>query len=60
MYNAPIKDLAFVLHRQMRVQQLAETPLYAEYSTDVAESVLAEAGRFASEILDPINTAGDR
>ena len=60
MYNAPIKDLAFVLHRQMRVQQLADTPLYTEYSTDVAESVLAEAGRFAAEILDPINTVGDR
>jgi len=60
MYQAPLKDLCFVLHRQLRVQQLAEFPLHAEYAPDVAESILEEAGKFATEILEPLNRVGDR
>jgi alkylation response protein AidB-like acyl-CoA dehydrogenase len=60
MYQAPLKDLFFVLHRQLRVQQLAAFPLHAEYAPDVAESILEEAGKFASEILEPLNSVGDR
>ena len=60
MYHAPLKDLLFVLHRQLCVQQLAAWPLYAEYAPDVSESILEEAGKFASEILEPLNRVGDR
>ena len=60
MYQAPLRDLLFVLHRQLQVQRLAAWPLYADYAPDVASSVLEEAGRFASEILEPLNAVGDR
>ena len=60
MYEAPLKDLLFVLHRQLRVQQLAAYPQHADYSPDVSGSILEEAARFATEILEPLNATGDR
>ena len=34
--------------------------LYGDFSEDLLDSVLAEAGRFASEVIAPLNRIGDR
>ena len=60
MYTAPIKDLDFALHRVLDAGALASTALFAEYSEEVGAAVLEEAGRFAGEVLEPLNTVGDR
>ena len=60
MYRAPLKDLMFALTEVVDAPSLAQMPRFAEFSTDLAESVLNEAGRFASEVLDPLNKIGDR
>ena len=60
MYRAPVKDLRFLLDELLQVQSLADTPGLAEYSTELAESVLGEAARFAETVLEPINQSGDR
>jgi 3-(methylthio)propanoyl-CoA dehydrogenase len=59
MYKAPLKELRFVMHQLVGDARLAELPGLEEYSTDLADSVLDEAGRFAEEVLAPINRAGD-
>ena len=59
MYQAPLKDFRFVLGELLRVQQLAAFPRYAEFSADLGDSILAEAARFAQEVLAPINVLGD-
>jgi 3-(methylthio)propanoyl-CoA dehydrogenase len=59
MYHAPLKDLRFVLVELLRVQQLATLPLYAEFSAELADSILEEAGRFGEQVLAPINVLGD-
>src|SRR3954451_10944865 len=59
-FQAPVADIAFALkHAAGFVDALSE-PLYGDLSEDVADAVLAEAGRFATEILAPLNSVGDR
>ncbi|HEY6642816.1 acyl-CoA dehydrogenase [Povalibacter sp.] len=59
MYKAPLKELRFVLHQLVGDARLAELPGLEDYSTDLADSVLEEAGTFAEEVLAPINRTGD-
>jgi alkylation response protein AidB-like acyl-CoA dehydrogenase len=60
MYRAPLKDLSFVLNTLLGAQPLAGCPAHAEYSSDLADSVLGESARFAEGVLDPINRSGDQ
>jgi alkylation response protein AidB-like acyl-CoA dehydrogenase len=60
MYHAPLKDLSFVLNVLLGPQPLAGCPAHAEYSAELADSVLSESARFAEGVLDPINRSGDQ
>ena len=60
MYRAPLKDLRFVLHELIGEQALQACPAYAEYSLDLADAVLEEAGKFAENVLDPLYKSGDQ
>ena len=59
MYRAPLREMHFVLEELLQASRLAQLPDFAEYSSDVADSILEEAGRFATTVLDPINRSGD-
>ena len=54
MYHAPIRELEFVLN------ELIGGDVYANCPADVAAAILAEAGRFAEQVLEPLNQSGDR
>jgi alkylation response protein AidB-like acyl-CoA dehydrogenase len=60
IYRAPLKDIGFLLHRLLRVGELAKLPRYAEFSAELADAVLGEGARFAEEVLEPANRDGDR
>jgi 3-(methylthio)propanoyl-CoA dehydrogenase len=60
MYRAPLKDLKFVLHELIGESAIRSSPKDDDYSAEVADSILDEAGRFAEEVLAPINQVGDR
>jgi 3-(methylthio)propanoyl-CoA dehydrogenase len=60
MYQAPLRDLRFVLHELLDTKTLAGTGAFADYSVELADSVLAEAARFAEQVLEPLNQSGDR
>ncbi len=59
-YRAPLKDIDFVLHELIGPEALAGCPDFADYSPELANSVLSEAARFAETVLAPLNTVGDR
>ena len=60
MYRAPLKDLSFVLNELLGPQPLSGCPAHADYSADLAESVLSESARLAEDVLDPINRGADQ
>jgi 3-(methylthio)propanoyl-CoA dehydrogenase len=60
MYQAPLRDLRFVLHELLDTKVLAGVGAFADYSAELADSVLAEAARFAEQVLEPLNQTGDR
>ena len=60
MYQPPLKELQFVMHQLVRDEQLVGLDGFEDYSPDFADSVLEEAGKFAEEVLAPINRLGDQ
>jgi acyl-CoA dehydrogenase len=59
MYRAPLKDIHFILNHLIGANALG-TMSETEYSADLAEAVLTEAGRLSEEVLDPLNKVGDK
>jgi acyl-CoA dehydrogenase len=59
MYRAPLRELRFVIEELLGAASLAACPGLADYSDELAVSVLDEAARFAQTVLDPLNKAGD-
>ncbi len=59
MYTAPIEDMRFVLNKVVGLDAVAALPGYEEASAELVDAVLEEAGRLASEVLDPLNRSGD-
>ena len=59
-YRAPIRDMLFVLNDLAGLDEIAQLPGCEEASADVVAAVLEEAGKFAEEVLSPLNRVGDR
>lgn len=59
-YKAPLNDLSFIFNHLLDQKQLAELPGLEDLGVELYESVLDEAGKFATNVLDPINASGDR
>ncbi len=59
MYRAPLRELRFVLEELLDSGSLASSAQLADYSDELARSVLEEAGRFAETVLEPLNRPGD-
>jgi len=49
-----------VLNELAGLAEVAKLPGYEEATPDIVEAILEEAGKFASEVLDPINYSGDQ
>ena len=59
-YTPPLRDLRFVLHELFDVSaELKRLPPHAELDTDTINAVLEEAGKFAAEVVFPLNRPAD-
>ncbi len=59
-YSAPLKDMQFVIRELVGLDDIAALPGCGEVSADLVDAVLAEAAKFAQEVLDPLNRSGDK
>ncbi|VVE57304.1 acyl-CoA dehydrogenase [Pandoraea anhela] len=59
-FQAPIKDMQFVMSELADLTRIAALPGYEDASPDVAQAVLEEAARFNEEVLAPLNVIGDQ
>ncbi|WP_298282752.1 acyl-CoA dehydrogenase C-terminal domain-containing protein [Acidocella sp.] len=55
-YKAPLRDMKFVLHELMNEAPL---PGHEEFTPELVDSILEEAGKFCAEQLLPLNASGD-
>src|SRR5689334_23056505 len=58
-YAPPLKDMEFVLRELAQLDDIAQLPGYEDSTIDTAMAILEEAGKFASEVLEPLNRVGD-
>jgi acyl-CoA dehydrogenase len=59
-YRAPVADIAFALEHAAGFGPALAEGLYGDLAPDVVQAVLEEAGKFATDVLAPLNTIGDR
>jgi alkylation response protein AidB-like acyl-CoA dehydrogenase len=60
MYDAPLREMRFVLEELADLQALTALPGCGEATPESVAAVMKEAARFAGEVLAPLNAAGDR
>lgn len=60
IYNAPIRDMQFVINELAGMSSVASLPGYEEATPDLVDAILEEAAKFASGVLAPINFSGDQ
>lgn len=58
-YNAPLADMRFVLNELAGLQEILGLSDFADIDAETVDAILEEAGKFASEVIDPLNLRGD-
>lgn len=59
-YAPPLRDMQFVMHEVLNVTaDLQQIPMHADMDADTINAVLEEGGKFAADVLLPINRSGD-
>ena len=59
-YNPPLRDMQFVMHEVLNVvDDFKQIPKHAEIDVDTINAVLEEGGKFATEVIFPLNVSGD-
>ncbi|MFZ5789821.1 MAG: acyl-CoA dehydrogenase [Pseudomonadota bacterium] len=59
-YAAPLSEMRFVLDEIADLAGIARLPGYEDATPELIDQILGEAGRFAAEMLAPLNSIGDQ
>ncbi|MBT9456283.1 MAG: acyl-CoA dehydrogenase C-terminal domain-containing protein [Burkholderiaceae bacterium] len=59
-YTPPLRDMQFVLHELLNVsEEFKMLPAHKDVDVETINAVLEEAGKFASQVIAPLNLSGD-
>ena len=59
-YTPPLRDMQFVMHEVLNVvDDFKQIPKHAEVDAETINAVLEEGGKFAAEVVFPLNVSGD-
>jgi acyl-CoA dehydrogenase len=58
-YRAPINDMLLALNHGAGLKAAVEAGHYGDFDGDITAAVLEEAGKFATDVLAPLNKVGD-
>src|SRR5882757_1495347 len=59
-YRAPVSDIAFTLKHAAGLSGALKDGLYGDLTEDLVDAVLEEAGKYASDVIAPLNAVGDK
>src|SRR4029078_12201537 len=59
-YRAPVADIAFTLKHAAGLKAALAEGLYGDLDEETVDSILAEAGRYATDVIAPLNRVGDK
>ena len=59
-YRAPVPDIVFTMRHVAGLDRAVADGVYGDLSTDLAVTILDEAGRFANDVIAPLNREGDK
>ena len=59
-YTAPTKQMQFLLDHVVGMAEVAALPGFEDATPDIVSAILEEAGKFAGEVLSPLNWDGDQ
>ena len=58
-YRAPINDMLLALNHGAGLEAAVKAGHYGDFDADITAAVLEEAGKFATDVLAPLNRVGD-
>ncbi len=58
-YKAPVRDTLFVINELLRLESYGNLPGFESASADIVSAVIEEGGKFAAEVVAPLNASGD-
>ncbi len=58
-YQAPIEDMTFIIEHVLDSQAIAKLPDHQDFTPDLIEAVLNEAGKFTGDVISPLNRVCD-
>jgi len=58
-YVPPLKDMLFNIHALSGLERVLQLERFAGFDGDVVDQVVEEAGKFAADVLAPLNISGD-
>ena len=59
-YQAPVEDAFFLINDVFDYQRYGNLPGFSEADPDTVRAIFEEGGKFAEEVLHPLNQSGDR
>jgi 3-(methylthio)propanoyl-CoA dehydrogenase len=60
MFQSPLREIRFVMHELLDDSVLAKLYADVDYSAEFADNIVEEGGKFAENVLEPLNQSGDK
>ncbi|HYB11572.1 MAG TPA: acyl-CoA dehydrogenase C-terminal domain-containing protein [Alphaproteobacteria bacterium] len=58
-YKAPLREIRFVLHELLGIDEISKLPGYGEATADVIDAILEEGAKLCESEIFPLNRTGD-